>query len=56
MIRTVPDLNGVDRVYVPGSPLPVVEHAFDVAPPDAGADTEAILAELGLSAPGGADG
>lgn len=55
MIRTVPDLNGVDRVYVPGSPLPVVERAFDVAPPDAGADTDAILAELGLAASGGAD-
>lgn len=56
MIRTVPDLNGVDRVYVPGSPVPVVEHAFDIAPPDAGADTEAILAELGRPAPGGAHG
>jgi crotonobetainyl-CoA:carnitine CoA-transferase CaiB-like acyl-CoA transferase len=59
MIRTVPDLNGVDKVYVPGSPLPVVDHAFDVAPPEAGADTEAILAELGRlvpsAGPGGSD-
>ena len=49
MIRTVPDINGVDTVVVPGSPLPVVPHAFDVPPPEAGGDTEAILAELGLA-------
>jgi hypothetical protein len=41
-------------VYVPGSPLPVVDRAFDVAPPVAGADTAAILADLGR--PGGVDG
>jgi CoA:oxalate CoA-transferase len=49
MVRSVPDINGVDVVYVPGSPLPVVDHAFDVAPPDAGGDTDAIIAELGLT-------
>ena len=49
MVRTVPDINGVDKVYVPGSPLPVIDTAFDVPPPAPGADTEAILAELGLA-------
>ncbi|WP_432828675.1 CaiB/BaiF CoA transferase family protein [Dactylosporangium sp. CA-092794] len=49
LIRQVPDINGVDSVYVPASPLPVIDKAYDIAPPDAGEDTEAIIAELGLA-------